>query len=944
MLLLAVVALAASGIQTAAAVALKETLDANWRGAYDIVVTAGSAEGQLEGLLPPNSLAGAERLTLDDLESIRAVAGIEVAAPIGEMALPALFGAGASITIPAGESGAGAEPQSFRVTVSYRTDDGLGERIVSQDTTDIVIDETGRNRPPITPPTGGCNINGFDVDREKYPLLYAQCGGFGHEDYVIMTDHGNGWGASGSLDDAVHHFSFTSAPATAGRITLVDPAAEQALLGDAGAFLAPLVSLNPRPVLHDEALDAWATSTPGRFADSVAAAREEHAAQQSGFGSAEYYTEFKRLYEENGADFEEYTGPPTAYVPLLVSEVSAAPLTVEVSVEAFGPATYSSELREQHRFPYLVSDTLRDGSSGVPLGTNSVDASGLINSFAQSNVTVPWPGTAAAPPEFGTFPGIYIQSTGTTVSASYRVVSRSGDETTVRLSAQGFRQPTILPGPSGSGFSLSGDGTTIGSESAYSSSELLGTQEFGQLAVAVGGFDASVLADLQSELSYVPLGAYQAVGSTVVGGSGDRVTETAQLNPSVSGLGLVSQQTLAIGSIHSAEAWGQDAPINAVRVRVGDVTDYSDAAKQKIAEVAQSIAALGFTATIVAGSSPTAVTVQVDDYAFGVTDIAEKQEVGLLGEVIQEWSELGAAARAEVAISTANLAILGIALGSTAILLGAVQFASVPRRRTQAAVLRSLGWTRGRILRWMAAEEVPGIAVVAAAGVAATLLSGSSRLVMTIALLGLLTAVLTSLAAVVLGSRLERQKSKTGTVDPRGRRRLKFRGRSIAAFGARQGRIHVLTSTTHFIAILIVAAAAAGIVLVFHEGRVAGGSSLLAQFTAAQAVLPQFALGASAIAAGVILAVLGRRVDLARRAQQWATMRGIGWTSGQVRAAQRVEAATVVLPAVVFATAAAAALAIWLELGPVLLLVAAAAAGAALVALVVVSVGRKALP
>ena len=38
--LLAVVALSASGIQSAAAVVTQRTLDVNWRGAYDILVTA----------------------------------------------------------------------------------------------------------------------------------------------------------------------------------------------------------------------------------------------------------------------------------------------------------------------------------------------------------------------------------------------------------------------------------------------------------------------------------------------------------------------------------------------------------------------------------------------------------------------------------------------------------------------------------------------------------------------------------------------------------------------------------------------------------------------------------------------------------------------------------------------------------------------------------------
>ena len=100
-LLLAVVTLTASGIQNAASVALQQTLDANWRGAYDILVTSTGNVGELSGLLAPNSLsAGSASLTLDDLARIRSVAGIEVAAPIGEVIVPGLKSGAVSITLP----------------------------------------------------------------------------------------------------------------------------------------------------------------------------------------------------------------------------------------------------------------------------------------------------------------------------------------------------------------------------------------------------------------------------------------------------------------------------------------------------------------------------------------------------------------------------------------------------------------------------------------------------------------------------------------------------------------------------------------------------------------------------------------------------------------------------------------------------------------------------
>ena len=133
---------------------------------------------------------------------------------------------------------------------------------------------------------------------------------------------------------------------------------------------------------------------------------------------------------------------------------------------------------------------------------------------------------------------------------------------------------------------------------------------------------------------------------------------------------------------------------------------------------------------------------------------------------------------------------------------------------------------------------------------------------------------------------------------------LRLRGRTTLTFGLRQARIHLLTSITQVVAVLIVALAATGLAEVFLEGRRQAGASLLAQFTTGQAALFQLVLGAVALASGIILAVLARRVDLARRSPQWAALRAMGWTAADLRNAQRTEAATVAIPAILLATAA----------------------------------------
>ena len=491
-------------------------------------------------------------------------------------------------------------------------------------------------------------------------------------------------------------------------------------------------------------------------------------------------------------------------------------------------------------------------------------------------------------------------------------------------------------------FAVDHKGTQAGHESVYSATTALRAQTGGEMAVPVGSFSNQSLKALQSSLSYVPLGAYQSVGSTLVAGSSAAASKAVTMNASVTGVGLVSPNTVAIASIDSAAAWGQRSPVSAVRVRVAGIDAYSAAARQKVIDVAKAIDKLGFTATIVAGSSPTDVTVTVDNYAFGVTDPAQKQRVGTLGDVTQAWSELGAASRADLAISTSSLAILGIALGSTALLLGAVQFASVARRREQAAILRQLGWTRGRIWRWMAAEEIPGAVIVALAGLAAIWLSRGGALATTIAEIGFVAVLLTSAIAVGLGSRMRRPAVARMSRSAAARRRLQLRGRTLRTFGLRQSIIHAIASSAHFTAIVIVAVAAAALTAVFLEGRRVAGSSLLAQFTTAQAALPQIVLGLSAITAGIALAVIGRRVDLARRASQWRVMRAMGWTERDLRRAQRTESGAVSIPAVVVAIAAAWVGASWLETSGPWAVAAAAAIAGVVAATVVLSVRRKA--
>jgi hypothetical protein len=939
--LIAIVALSASGIQTAAAAVLQQTLNANWRGAYDILVTAHGSRVGTDGYLASNSLASGMTMTLGDVAKVRAVAGVGVAAPIGEVLVPQLGQDSLSLNMPTSVVTSTTVPQGFRITVTYWTDDGLGKRIVQVQTNEVVIDNTPE--PRLSTKVQPCSVDDVKVDVAKYPLLclQQQVAGPLERGNVFQTYEGeSGWGGGATAVDGVYPLQFNPVPQGVTRVTLIDPIAERQLLGKAGQFLAPLEKLDTSTGTSLAAVTAWAKSSDSPYAKDYL---KQQTSQTTIVDSIEAsMTPIQREVEREQQAFVKANhitfaagpiGSTATQVPMLVASGGTAPLTADVKIEALGAAPPATGTNVG--FPYVLPT-----GAGTQVGTTSVDASDLLNPFAQKPVLAQWPGVHSdAAPTSIEFVTRSMSSEGASTAPRYSITKDKNGAISASLTSSGFLSPfpyedQQIPNP----YLPSTIGTDDGYESVYAPASILpGDKEsdFVQ-AVPVGPLPTNQLASLQSELSYVPLGAYQPISSTVkVGGA------TKQLNPSVTGLGLVSPRTVAIASINSAAIWHQTAPVDAVRVRVAGISSYSAAAERKVVDVAAAIEKLGFTATIVAGSSPSDVPITVAGYDFGAATVNDSQHIGSLGVVTQKWSELGAAARADNAISTATLSILGIALGSTALLLGAVQFASVPRRRARAAVMREIGWTRGRIRRWMASEELPALVVIIAAAIGATLLSGATSTAVTVGVLGVAVVFVTSMAAVLVGS-VSNPRDRTTTPQRVGRRRLLVRGRSVFTFGLRQLRIHALTAATLLVATLVVALSAAGLVEVFLTGRTAAGASLLAQFTTGQAALPQIILGLTGLAAGVILAILTRRIDLARRTPQWQAMRAMGWSSAALARSQRAESVALAVPAILLSTAITYIGAIAVHAGAVPVLAAAGTIAATLVSITLLLLRRKA--
>ncbi len=933
-----VATVAAAGIQSAAAQALRSSLDENWRGAYDIVVTAPGGLLTHDGLLPPNSLtAVAGGMSLADVERVRRVEGVEVAAPIGEILAPGIKYGFASLAIPAGFVTDAAEaPQLFRVTATYATDDGLGERLVDRSSFPLVINESDREDPDIDDCLQGESsfqgrMGSYPADPERYPdLLRAMCLRPHSDTMVALPTADAGWMGYGP--DAGAEFvevHLRSAPQTVTRITLVDPVAEQRLLGAQGGFLDPLIATAAAEGTTTADMSAWAAQAGGEHAERFQQQLSAWSGADVDIYSAAAMAQLRQLFRDNGDDWDEMMLAYAAdlpYLPLIVSDADAAALELKLDIDALGTV---ERVGDEYSLAYDIPDDI-DAVPGRAVGSVVADVSMLLNPFSTDRGVAVWPGAELAIAD-RVAPVTTNQLIAVGRSEPQEYEARADG---VALPAAGYATPLRENAPRQDALTLQPVGATPGAEAAYTAPDELWVMTGGEeapLAVPVGSFSPDEVGVAEDAANYVPLGAYAPVSSTVTDGENAGV----EMLPSMTGLGLVSPRTVAIGSLYSADGWDDATPVSAVRVRVADVDGYTLTGQQRVVSVAQAIEALGFSVSIVAGSSPADVAVHVDGYAFGTDDPDGTQQVGPLGTVTQRWSELGAASRVSVSVSSATFAILGLALASGILLLGAVQVAGVPGRRAQAGVMREVGFTWAGIARWFAAEEVPALVAVVGAGVLAWVVSGGTGLATVAAVSAVSAVVVTSAVAVVAGAQPERARAT------RDRRSRRFGATSASGFGARQVLVHPVTSLTHVLAIVIVGLSTAALAAALLAGRAAAGRSSLAELVTDAQLVPQLALGGTGIVAGVLLARLTRRLDLTRRAEQWAVLRAAGWTSGQLGAAQRSEGLTLALPACALTAVLTWFGASGLDLDAPALYMGAALAAALVAALIVFSTRRK---
>lgn len=205
----------------------------------------------------------------------------------------------------------------------------------------------------------------------------------------------------------------------------------------------------------------------------------------------------------------------------------------------------------------------------------------------------------------------------------------------------------------------------------------------------------------------------------------------------------MSVPPLAITNLTAAITLRGPAPIDAVRIRVSGIADFSPESQRRVEEVGTALAAMGLDVDVVAGSSPQTVELLVPGYFV--------ESGSDLGYVRQDWTTLGVAERITTSLESINAAIIGLALAATAILLTTLAQVDLVSRRREALVLKSIGWTRIRLIAWFMAQPLVGTVVVLGGATAvwvvsrgsATGLLAAAGLAGTIGIVGFVSALLT---------------------------------------------------------------------------------------------------------------------------------------------------------------------------------------------------------
>lgn len=821
----------------------KLSVGSNWRGLYDILVTAPGQDfggASTKGLVDSNfvTAAGAQGISIAQLSRVRAISGVSVAAPIGLVGslqdaaqTPSLI----LIDDPVGgNSDLTASPEVLRLTSTLRRETSLGTITLSKSAG--VVELVKRNAKTVD------------------DLSSAAASGYP-----------NGFEPQGN--NLYYQIPLGALPSFPSTVIAIDPKAEAKLEGRSqSAFLKPLTSLPSDRTTADGA--EWAKKV----------------------NSSKYLVQQTAIQQ---AVADKVTKDEV--IPLIVNASQSADLQLTVSVQKAVGETASAS-------PNL-STLLRSGTFASPVNITK-NVSGLATPFSSPDLAVLLPGSNL--PKGNSAGSFYGSSTGLVPVLVSRPNYLPTQATTGDVKTPKFK---VVPKgvvaadgstPTAGEQVLTGQDPSVGLVRAYRGTVTLkGGAGESALAAPVGQF---VNSDLQSPqlyaASYVPSGIYDGSTSRLLTkGDGGSATTGLPISANLSGVDFLSSPPGAFTDLQGGEALRGSAPIDAIRVRVAGIDSYSASSRAKIESVAAQIAKLGLQATVVAGSSPQPVEVYVPKYRVGASANSN------LGWVRQSWTTLGAAVTVSNALSSTQFALLCVALLAVVLAFAAATLVQARRRRPQSQSLREVGWTDRQIASFWTLSRAPGVVAVIGVSVVSYFLSAGTATDAVALACVCIVAVVSTAIGVWLSSR-------TGQSRPKRPGRAGAAAITPLSIAARHLSSAPGSLFLQVFGVVAVGTSAAFALAAFEAGRVASGETRLAGVAVDSTQVASLVLGASGVMAAVILTMLGRRAELARRTAEAETLLHIGFSARTIRSILNIESLTVGAVGVVLTGITAAVVAV----------------------------------
>jgi hypothetical protein len=873
-------------VHAGATEAAHELLDSRWRGAYDILVTAEDERAQIVGdagdALPPYAIATARsRLTMGDLERIRAVPDVDVAAPVGDVLIrPRADGPRVMYQVPLSSS-RDDEVHALRVSLSLTVGKERERRSLRHEEYALVLDLSGGASQVGV--VGDEIVSADDCVTSEDADLSCHLVHRVPVTWAPVDEPANVAQSSGYLSDNRLLFELPTLIETYPRILFVDPAAERRLLGDAGDFLAPLSVVVPDFSVADL---QRANSDP-----AFPAQRDEVGA-------------WLRSVPQSDASGER--DRERLVMPIVVASDSDLDATLTITVDTgFDAPTVAPDSGAAGIIAWRFPADLLSGRARDQREASSFDASSLIASADPKTAIIPLPGfdgrdhLAAAPPSL-TRVREWAFTTPVRPRASGDRLSLAIDEYLTPSAAESVDTPA--------GRWLAFDAHARSGSSEPVAHEVVETSAVaegqGPLLVAVS--EVSLSAPTNATASSVPLATVDGTDTRIRADDG---ATSQRVPPSFSGMGLSSTRPTAFANIASAELLGMRAPISSVRVRVAGVSDgYTPENLTQVQRVVERLRSSGYHAVMVAGSSRASVAIDVHGYPSTADHDRHTHGEILPVTIQQEWSELGAVSRVDTVVTHGNQLFALISVLCGVLLFVLLMYAELPARRHTATVLNTLGWTRGSIHRAFWREDLLAIALIctgAVVGAVAASVTNSGPYTVPTHLATALCAIafVGAPGAAWLGIRL------TTTASSRSpRRRRPWRdcwrfGLSRCAlagafFAARDARTLILTAAP----VLLAALATGGATVLANSIVEGSGKSDIAALVVDRIQVAHALLACTGLiaAAGLLLAT-AKMLSAQLRARA-GVLQQCGWTRTQRRLARMTEVASATVPSTAIAT------------------------------------------